>query len=241
MSQVIPSIKSKFPTMSSIDLVDFINSEYPGRQSPLRHDHFMTKVPRVLGLTAPEFLGTGTYVAGGVTHTRNIYNFPKREACLMAMSYSYDLQAKVFDRMTELEGTDLPQIPTTLSSALRLAADQAEQIEQQQKAIEQSKPAVEFVDRYVTTDSGSKGFRQVAKLFRANERDLRQFLADEKIMYRLAGEWMPYGNHIEAGRFEVKTGVADNEHAFNAAKFTAKGIHWLAGQWAVHNLQQEFS
>lgn len=24
---------------------------------------------------------------------------PKREACLMAMSYSYDIQAKVFDRM----------------------------------------------------------------------------------------------------------------------------------------------
>lgn len=29
-----------------------------------------------------------------------MYRFPKREACLMAMSYSYDLQAKVFDRMT---------------------------------------------------------------------------------------------------------------------------------------------
>lgn len=32
------------------------------------------------------------------------YRFPKREACLMAMSYSYELQATVFDRMTELEG-----------------------------------------------------------------------------------------------------------------------------------------
>jgi hypothetical protein len=27
---------------------------------------------------------------------RRGYRFPKREACLMAMNYSYDLQAKVF-------------------------------------------------------------------------------------------------------------------------------------------------
>jgi hypothetical protein len=31
------------------------------------------------------------------------YRFPKREACLMAMSYSYDMQAKVYDKMTALE------------------------------------------------------------------------------------------------------------------------------------------
>ncbi|WP_404798912.1 hypothetical protein [Acinetobacter thermotolerans] len=30
-------------------------------------------------------------------------NFQNREACLMAMSYSYELQAMVFDRMTEIE------------------------------------------------------------------------------------------------------------------------------------------
>ena len=225
-------------TMSSIELVDFINGERPARHSPLRHDHFMVKVPRVLGEAAPQYLGARDYVANGVTHSRKIYNFPKREACLMAMSYSYDLQAKVFDRMTELEQSAQTQIPKTLSSALRLAADQAEQIEQQQVLIEQSKPAVEFVERYVSADSGSKGFRQVAKLLNANERELRQFLSDEKIMYRLAGEWMPYGNHIEAGRFEVKTGVADNEHAFNSAKFTAKGINWVVGKWAIHNIQE---
>lgn len=58
----------------------------------------------------------------------------------MAMSYSYDLQAKVFDRMTALEGKAASQqfeVPKTLSSALRLAAVQAEQIEQQQAVIEQ--------------------------------------------------------------------------------------------------------
>lgn len=123
------------------------------------------------------------------------------------------------------------QVPQSMAEALRLAADQAEQIEEQQRQIEQARPSVEFVERYVSADSGNKGFRQVAKLLKANERELRAFLSDHKIMYRLSGEWMPYQNHIDAGRFVVKTGVAENEHAFNTAKFTPKGINWLASLW----------
>lgn len=60
----------------------------------------MAKVPKVLGDNAPKFSGTQKY---GNNNTRDIYIFPKREACLMAMSYSYELQAMVFDKMTELE------------------------------------------------------------------------------------------------------------------------------------------
>lgn len=128
------------------------------------------------------------------------------------------------------------EVPTTLSGALRLAADQADQIEQQQRQIDQAKPAVEFVEHYVSADSGNKGFRQVAKLLQAKEPALRAFLRDHKIMYQLGGEWMPYQNHIDAGRFVVKTGVAENEHAYNTAKFTPKGVNWIAGLWAQAQL-----
>ena len=38
---------------------------------------------------------------------------------------------------------------------------------------------------------------------------------------------MPYQNHIDARRFVVTAGVAENEHAFNTAKFTPKGINSL--------------
>ena len=87
-------------TMTSIELVDFINSQRKEDDAELRHDSFMVKVPKVLGVDAPKFFGTQNY---GNNNTRNIYTLPKRESCLMAMSYSYELQAKVFDRMTELE------------------------------------------------------------------------------------------------------------------------------------------
>jgi hypothetical protein len=35
--------------MSSLELVDFINSQRSPDEAELRHDHFMAKVPEVLG------------------------------------------------------------------------------------------------------------------------------------------------------------------------------------------------
>lgn len=128
-------------------------------------------------------------------------------------------------------------IPTTLSGALRLAAEQAEQIEQQQALIEQQKPAVEFVGKYVEA-TGSKGFREVCKLLKANETRFRDFLTENQIMYRLAGKLVPYSHHLDAGRFELKTGVAQNEHAYTTSKFTPKGIQWIAGLWAAELIKE---
>lgn len=138
MGNLTQNVQPKAATMSSLDLVAFINSEREESQTKLRHDNFMAKVPKVLGDQAPNFLGTSVYTANGVAHSRRVYNFPKREACLMAMSYSYELQAKVFDRMTELEQRAAQpfQIPQSMAEALRLAADQQERIEQQQRELD---------------------------------------------------------------------------------------------------------
>lgn len=167
-------------------------------------------------------------------------NLPRRECEILVTGYDVKRRAAVIDRWMELESrTSHPvfHVPQTMSEALRLAADQADQIEQQQRQLEQAKPAVDYVERYVSADSGDKGFRQVAKLLKAKEPALRAFMRDHKIMYQLGGEWMPYQNHIDAGRFVVKTGVAENEHAYNTAKFTPKGVNWIAGLWAQYMLE----
>lgn len=220
--------------MTSLELVDFINEQRKQGEPELRHDHFMAKVPKVLGEeAAPNF--RGSYVGKDNT-SRPCYRFPKREACLMAMSYSYELQAKVFDRMTDLEAGHAQKVPQSMAQALRLAAEQAEIMEQQQAQLALAAPKVEYVDRYVAAN-GAKGFRQVAKLLQANEHEFRAWLQDNKIMYRLGGEWTAHQNHIDAGRFVVKAGVATaNEHAFNATKFTPKGVEWVAGEWGKHLL-----
>ena len=62
-----------------------------------------------------------------------------------------------------------------------------------------------------------------------------------RIMYRLNGEWIEYQQHIDAGRFEVKTGKSDGGHAFNRCMFTPKGVEWIAGEWAKRQIRHDLS
>ena len=151
--------------------------------------------------------------------------------------YSVVLRRRVIARWQELEAQAAPAVPQTMAQALRLAADQAEQLDVQREQLALAAPKVEYVDRYVTAN-GSMGFRQVAKLLNAKEPEFRAFLEDSKILYRLAGVLTPYQNHIDAGRFSIKTGVSQvNEHAFAHARFTPKGVQWIAGLWSQHQVR----
>ena len=234
------SIVDNTVTMTSLELVDYINSERGEGEAELTHANFLAKVPKVLGEGGLiQFQDTYIHPQNGQAYP--CYRFPKREACLMAMSYSYDLQAKVFDRMTVLEAQAEAMarfnLPKTYSEAMRLAADQAEQIEAQQAQLALAAPKVAFVERYVEA-TGLKGFREVCKLLKANEARFREFVTEKKILYKLGGAWTAYQQHLDAGRFEVRTGVADSEHAFSTTKFTAKGVDWIAGEWAKHQLRE---
>lgn len=231
---------SKQPTMSSLELVDFINEQRPHDEPELQHKNFIAKVPQVLGETSAKFLAD---LPDSYGRPRRGYRFPKREACLMAMSYSYELQAKVFDRMTELElRSQVTQAIPNFADPVVAARAWADAKEGEQKAVAQlaqAAPKVEYVDRYVAAN-GAMGFRQVAKLLNAKEPEFRAFLEDSKILYRLGGVLTPYQNHIEAGRFAIKTGVSQlTEHAYAQARFTPKGVNWVAGEWAKHLVAQK--
>ena len=82
-------------TMSSLEMVSYINSTRKPGDAVLQHRDFM---PKVLGGTSAKFSAVDIFVSGGgAKRDRQTYNFPKREAMLMAMSYSYELQAQIFD------------------------------------------------------------------------------------------------------------------------------------------------
>ena len=163
---------------------------------------------------------------------RPVINLNHDLTMTLITGYSIKLRHAVVERLAELESAPAHKLPSTFGEALQLAANQAIEIETQNKLIALQAPAVKFVEDYTQAETGSKGFRQVAKLLKVKENVFRAFLVDHKIMYRLAGEWTAHANHIDAGRFEVTTGES-NSHVHNSTKFTGKGIEWIAGLWAI--------
>ena len=131
-------------TMVSLELVDYINDSRKFDEKPvqLRHADFMAKVPKVLGIETSEKFRS-SYLAGN-GEQRPCYRFPKREACLMAMSYSYELQAQVFDRMTAMENHIAAQnLPSyAIEDPIERAKKWIEEEKQKQLAIQERDHAI---------------------------------------------------------------------------------------------------
>lgn len=200
-----------------------------------RHDKVKQSIDRLVGrgtIVQPPMGDEEEKDSVGRIRTRLVYYMNKRDSVIVVAQLSPEFTAKLVDRWQELEAQIAkPSIPATYAAALRIAADQAEMIERQQIQIAADAPKVEFVDKYVES-TGNIGFRMACKNLGAKEPDFRQFLIDQKIMYRLGAEWMPYSEHLDAGRFVVKAGTADvSGHAFNSARFTPKGFAWISQLW----------
>ena len=81
-------------TMTSIELVDFINSSRSMTGKPiLTHANFMKKVREVFQGDEVNFY---SIYKDAINREKPMYTFPKREATLMAMSYSHKVSAQVF-------------------------------------------------------------------------------------------------------------------------------------------------
>ncbi len=94
MTNLMQVTETAVVSMTSLEIVEFINSRRPEGSAELRHDSFMTKVPKVLGEGGVQnFLETHVHPQNGQTYP--IYRFPKRESMLMAMSYDYAAQAAI--------------------------------------------------------------------------------------------------------------------------------------------------
>lgn len=218
------ALSGKAVTMSSREIAELVKSKH----SDVKRSAERLETGGVL--TAP--LAQFEFEHNGNTYFE--YRFNKRDSLVLVARLSPLFTAAVVDRWQELE--TVSQLPQSLPEALRLAADLAEEKQKLELKLAVAAPKVEFVDRYVEA-SGSMGFRQVCKLLKAKEPDFRLFLLDRKIMYPLGGQMTPYSVHLEYGRFEVKTGTNENNrHNFSQARFTPKGIKWVAGLWIEHQI-----
>lgn len=210
--------------MSSRDIADLVES---------RHDDVKRSIERLAergAIQLPPMADVKNHLNQSVT----VYMVGKRDSYVVVAQLSPEFTARLVDRWQELEAASNSVIPQSFSDALRLAADLEEEKQRLALELASAAPKVEFVDRYCTAN-GSLSFRQVAKLLKAKEPELRLFLIEREIMYRLGGTLTPMAQHIDAGRFEVKTGTSQaSNHAFSQARFTAKGVRWIGGLWTEY-------
>jgi len=129
------------------------------------------------------------------------------------------------------------QIPKTLSEALRLAADQQEQIETQQKKIALDAPKVEAFDELMDA-KGYATMNRVAKILGLGPNNLFKILRDNKVLMSKGKDRnVPYQKYMGRGLFAVKVStctIDGKEHASSTTRVTPKGIEWLRRNLIEH-------
>lgn len=155
----------------------------------------------------------------------------KRDSLLTVSRLSPAFTAEMLDRWQEREKTvGLPDF-TNPAAAARAWAEQYEKRQRAEAQLAITAPKAEFFDQYVRVEE-SLGFRQLCKMLRVKEPQFRRFLLERNIMLRVNGALMPPQYHIDAGYFTVHGGVGENSHSWSQARFTAKGVKWVADLWA---------
>lgn len=223
-------------TMTSAEIGELVESRHDSVKRTIERlaDRGVIQLPPLVDV--PNHLG----------QTVSVYQLEKRDSLVVVAQLSPEFTARIVDRWQELEAQQAPALPATYLDALRAhlaseekAAALAIEVQKKEQALVEAAPKVEFVERYVQASSGALGFRQVCKTLCLNEKWLAEFLELHQIMYRLGGKLTPYQQHIQAGRFEVKTGVSDSGYGYVQPKFTPKGVQWLAAEIAKHHAAKQ--
>ena len=204
--------------MSSIQI-----SELTGK----RHDAILRDIRNLLrqGVDAHNFVEVEYTDKKG--EKRPCYELTKKGCLILASGYDAKLRERIIDRWEELE-TEKQKggfvIPQSFSEALQLAANQAKQIEEQQKTIEQkeecvkkleaeseqqkitielqdseikkSAPKVDYYDRHLQSVN-TQTSTQVAKQIGMDAPKLHKKLKEIGFIYKQSDQWMlhsPYSS-----------------------------------------------
>ncbi len=154
----------------------------------------------------------------------------KRDSLLAIARLSPGFTAQALDSWQDREKlVHLPDF-TNPAVAARAWAEQFEQRQAAEHKLALTAPKAEFFDSFIQVQE-SMGFRQLCKMLKVKEQDFRQFLLERNIMYRANGVLTAHQHYFHAGYFTLRAGVGENQHAFTQARFTAKGVEWIASLW----------
>lgn len=194
-----------------------------------------------------------TYRAGnGRQEPMFIMNRDGFSLLAMGLTGAKALQFKVafieqFNKMEEIVKQvaqhSQPNLPTTFAEALRLAATQAEQIEKQQKQIEEERPRVLF-SQAVETSKDSILIGELAKLICQNgvqmgEKRLFIWLRSNGYLCQQGERHnQPTQKALEMGLFEIRKitiNVGDNTKVRTTTKVTGKGQIYFVNRFLYNH------
>ena len=189
-------------TMSSLQI-----AEITGK----RHDAILRDIRHLItqGVNAHNFVEVEYTDKKG--EKRPCFELTKKGCLILASGYDAKLRERIIDRWEELESEkqkECFQIPKSFSEALQLAADQARQIEEQQKAIEQKdarisklQPKADFADVAFKAE-GKVDIGQAAKILGLpfGRNTLFKKLKEKGILFNRNE---PKQRYIDAGYFEL--------------------------------------
>ena len=167
--------------------------------------------------------------------TISVYHLCKRDSLIVVAQLCPEFTARIVDRWQELEAQVATgfQIPTTLSAALRLAADQADTIEAQQAQLAVTTPKAEALDR-ITLSDGSMCITNTAKTLGIQPKRLFEWMQANQWIYRRAGGsgFVGYQSRIQVGYLDHKVTVVSrsdgSEKTCEQVLVTPKGLAKLA-------------
>lgn len=182
------------------------------------------------------------FETSGGTQTRHIALLNEEQANLLGTYMRNSDKVRKFKIELVREFTAMKHgsfgIPRTMAEALRLAADQCEQIEAQQLKIKHDAPKVELVDNFLATENGKTGSlvaRELAKEFVIGRNRLYDFLVEHGIFN---AQLQPKQEQVEAGRFYMQPSTyKTTEGVLSSAsvRFTAKGVFHVRALLQKHN------
>lgn len=231
-------------TMTSLELVSFINSiraQEPGYVE-LKHDDFLKKVRVVLGDGAGNFSGSYSSTQG---KQMPLYRFPKREATLMAMSYSHKVSAQIYDRMEALErqvagvpAAEPFKVPQTFAQALMLAARQAEELETQKRelvlkesALTIAAPKVRFHDNFANQNVEYRA-TDIAKTLGISAQKLNRWLIDQNVLFHTRKHFKQW--YMDKG-YGIERFVEAGENVYQNVYHTSAGALWILNNYGQQN------
>jgi phage regulator Rha-like protein len=213
--------------MSSREIAELLES---------RHDNVKLSIERLTASGTISFTASQeTSHEGAGARPVVVYLVNKRDSYIVVAQMSPKFTARLVDRWQELEEKEQKPIANLSDAATlrELLLGYTEQVLQLQATVEAQKPAVAFLSNYVEAKS-SKCLSDVAKILNQKPKSFINRLSDDKVIFKRGGVWVPYQNHIDAGRFTVKTGESAG-HCYEQTRVEPSGIAWLATKYGEVN------